>query len=160
MRCVEIVPTPRNMNLALQTRMVYAGPTVGRRRVLWVWTCIHFGAGSGMAAPGISALMECRMLKFLLQTSAFLWLKHQSDYIQNFLACHIQPSQTVQHFSEHPCSTASWYPSILFSPWLVCYYIVWPFPFMCSGQEQIQQVWTKYTQLNTPSFTVASNKNL
>lgn len=63
---------------------------------------------------------------------AFLWLKHQSDYIQHFPACRIQPRQTVQHFSEHPCSTASWYP-ILFSPKLVgvlyClglpFYVLW-----------------------------------
>lgn len=53
-------------------------------QMLWVWTWIHFGASSGMAVPGISALMECRMPKFLLQTSAFLWLKHQSDYTQHF----------------------------------------------------------------------------
>lgn len=152
MRCAEVVPTPRNMNLTLQTRMVNADPRVGRSRVLWVWTWIHFGASSGTAAPGISALMECRMPKFLLQTSAFLWLKHQSDYIQHFPACHIQPRQTVQHFSQHPCSTGSWYP-ILFTPWLIglLYCLDLPFYVLLTGTDTADLNQSTFSSTHHPS---------
>lgn len=110
-----------------------------------------------MAAPGISALMECWMLKFLLQTSTFLWLKHQSDYIQHFPAHYIQLRQTVQNFSEHLCSTASWYLVFTLVSWGI---ILFTPSFSCSlGRNRHSRPEPKYTQLNTPSFTMASNKN-
>lgn len=90
---------------------------------------------------GVSAL-GCSMVKFLCQTSALLWLKHQSAYIQHFLPHHIQPGQTVQWCFEHPCSTDSQYVSgnVVFPLVLLFYYINFPF--------KVFWTWTDTVALN------------
>lgn len=134
----------------------------GRCRVLWEWAFTRFGSSAGMAALGVSALLECRMVKFPLQTSAFLWPKHQGVYIQHFLPQLIQPGQTALQCFQHPCSTASWYPSgnlvfplvslviLLFKPSLLC----------VLDMNRHSRSEAKHAQLNMASPATASNKSL
>jgi len=156
------VPAPRTMSLVLQTRTANADLRV---REMQSATSVDFDTPwcqfwGGLL--GVSALVECRMGKFLLQTSAFLWPKHQGAYIQCFLPYDIQSGQTVQQCFEHSRSTASCYPSgnlvfplvsiviLLFKPSLLCTLDM----NRHSGSEP------KYAQLSVSSPAPASNEPL
>lgn len=119
-------------------------------RVLWC----PFWSGR----PRVSALTDCRMMKFLLQTSAFLRPKHHAADVQRFLPHHIQPGQTAQQCCEHPCSSAAFYLSgNLVSPRWCSYFIVQTFPFTPCGHRHSGPE-PKHAQLSVPLPAMARNE--
>lgn len=134
----------------------------GRCRALWVWAVTHFWRHFRSGCLGVSALMESRMVKFLLQTSALLWPQHQGAYIQHFLPLYIQPGQIVQQCFEHPCSATSWHPSgnLVFSLVSLIILLLKPSLLCVLDTNRLSGSEPKQAQLSMPYPSMSSTESL